>query len=335
MPTPRYIGERVKRHLLIFWGFVLTHKPLTVLGTLIVLPLIGLFVWIIFETIHRGNTGFSAKTLWDWMDLLLVPAALGIGIWWLNRSEKSSERSIATDRLQETALQSYFDAMTELLLNHDSNSAMLEDNNHAGRKMRSIARTRTLSILRGLDTQRKAQVLQFLYESELVFPTPIVDLKHANLEKANLAHVLLEKVILNEVNLRDANLERARMGSASLRQADLRWAVLKKANLSLADLRNANLANSDLRGIVLSDAVLREAYLVHADLREAVLRGTDFRGATLSKADLRNANLEDADLRRANLDGANVSFEQLKKARKLDGAIMPDGSKYIAPNSAV
>lgn len=333
MPSVTYFWERIKRLLLIFWGFVLAHKPLTFLSVLIVFPLTSFLVWVLIETTKLDNTGFNTKTLWDWMDLLLVPAALGVGIWWLNKSEKSSERSITTDRLRETALQSYFNTMTELLLEHDSSSPALEDNNNVkGKKIRSIARIRTLSILRGVGEQRKIQVLQFLYESDLIFFPPVVDLKHADLENAHLAYVFLEKAVINEVNLRDANLERAKMEGVKLFRADLRWAILKQANLSLADLRNANLANSDLRGIVLSDAVLREAYLVHADLREAVLRGADFRDATLSKADLRNANLEDADLRRANLEGARVSLEQLKKARKLDDAIMPDGNKYKASN---
>lgn len=127
------------------------------------------------ETTKLDNTGFNTKTLWDWMDLLLVPAALGVGIWWLNKSEKSSERSITTDRLRETALQSYFNTMTELLLEHDSSSPALEDNNNVkGKKIRSIARIRTLSILRGVGEQRKIQVLQFLYESDLIFFPPLL-----------------------------------------------------------------------------------------------------------------------------------------------------------------
>ena len=43
----------------------------------------------------------------------------------------------------------------------------------------------------------------------------------------------------------------------------------------------------------------------------------------LSQADLRGANLSEA-----NLDGAVITEEQLKKARSLTGATMPDGSKH-------
>ncbi len=39
------------------------------------------------------------------------------------------------------------------------------------------------------------------------------------------------------------------------------------------------------------------------------------------------ANLSGADLSGANLEGAIVSDEQLKSAKSLGGAIMPDGSR--------
>lgn len=344
MSTPRYLWERARRFVLSFVRSTLAQGTSTFLWALIIISLAVVFTCILIETVRLCNTGFNDKTLWDWMDLLLVPAALGVGVWWLNRSEKAHERSITTDRLRETALQSYFDTMTELLLEHDSSSPEPEHtNNPRGKKLRSIARIRTLSILRGLGEQRKRQVLQFLYESELIFPPDstdledadsgglhlnFVNLKHADLDEAHLAQVFLARAVMNETSLQHANLEGAEMESAKLVQSDLRWANLKTANLSLADLRNANLQNSDLRGTILSDAILREAYLVEADLRGAALRGADFRDATLSRTDLRDASLEDADLRRANLEGAQVSLEDLNKARKLDDAIMPNGDKY-------
>jgi hypothetical protein len=67
------------------------------------------------------------KTLWDWMNLLIVPIVLALGGLWFSRQERKAEREIekeraqtereiATDRQREAALQMYFDRMTELLL---------------------------------------------------------------------------------------------------------------------------------------------------------------------------------------------------------------------------
>lgn len=88
---------------------------------------IGGLSFILIETVRAKNTGFEAKTLWDWMELLIIPLLLGLGAVLLNRSERNSarlqaeersklEREIATDRQQEAALQAYLDRMADLLL---------------------------------------------------------------------------------------------------------------------------------------------------------------------------------------------------------------------------
>ena len=56
----------------------------------------------------------------------------------------------------------------------------------------------------------------------------------------------------------------------------------------------------------------------HVDLSKANLLGADLRGADLSGANLSNADLTKT----------RVTEEQLKKAKSLDLATMPDGSKH-------
>ena len=75
------------------------------------------------------------------------------------------------------------------------------------------------------------------------------------------------------------------------------------------------------------------ADLTGANLNHANLSKSDLTGANLSNVDLRQANLREANLNRiilieANLEGAEVSEEQLDLARKLEKAIMPDGTAY-------
>lgn len=57
-----------------------------------------------------------AKTLWDWMDLLIVPALLGFIALWFNQAARAREQRITTDQQREKALQNYLDKMAELLL---------------------------------------------------------------------------------------------------------------------------------------------------------------------------------------------------------------------------
>src|SRR5215211_3280317 len=109
---------------------------------------IFLFLYILFETVRLKNTGFQAKTLWDWMELLVVPLFLAGGALYLQRSERAVEREIAIDRQQEAALQSYLDRMAELLLKEKLRTSK-------NKEVRDVAKIRTFSVLFGLDERRK------------------------------------------------------------------------------------------------------------------------------------------------------------------------------------
>lgn len=98
----------------------------------------------------------------------------------------------------------------------------------------------------------------------------------------------------------------------------------RKVNPPIVGLRDADLTNANLR----------HAKLINTDrdepisLKGAILEGADLQGADLEGADLREARLNGANLSGANLRGATVTHEQLETTSSLEGAIMPDGSKY-------
>jgi hypothetical protein len=73
---------------------------------------------LIFATYWFGwsKTGFLSKSLWDWMQLLIIPFVLAIAAFLFNRAERKNEQEIALDNQRETALQAYLDKMSEILL---------------------------------------------------------------------------------------------------------------------------------------------------------------------------------------------------------------------------
>src|SRR5215203_6209855 len=167
-----------------------------------------------------------------------------------------------------------------------------------GDEVRILARTRTLTVLRRLDSGRKRSVLDFLYEARLIQkPQPIIQLGSPD-QEYNVAD-------LSGAELRDADLS----------LADLSNVTLRDANLSGADLQNANLSGADLSSANLQDANLRAANLFNANLVGAYLP---------------EATLEYAELRYANVEGAReVNAEQLEEqSSSLEGATMPNGQKY-------
>lgn len=291
-----------------------------------------------------GWTGFSGRTLWDWLQLLIIPFALaGVALWfnWLqSRTERALsilqsgiEREIAQDQQRENALQEYLNRMSELLLDKKLRTSKPDD------EIRKIARVRTLATLRGLDGVRRGMIVQFLYDSGLIDKgNAIIELDNASLYGAELLAATLKGARLSHTSLLKANMQWCFLESADLTWAALEGAKLNDAHLTRADLSYANLTNTDMTHAYLNQATLIEVELTGANLakvylNQANLTGADLREANLSRAylpeaDLTNAKLAGADLSGSDLKGAIVTEKQLAKVKSLKGATMPDGSKY-------
>jgi len=288
--------------------------------------LLGLFQ-LIQEGYSLDWTGFGeytplspdaerGKTLWDWMELLIIPIVLAIGAFLLNRSERKTEREIAKDRQQEMALQTYIDKMSELLLEKNLRTTKT-------REVRNVARTVTLSVMRVLNRERNNLVIQFLREAALITDGNSI-LTGADMAGMDLQGLNLRFVFLQEVNLQAANLQGAHLGQANLQKADIRGANLTRTKLPLADLSGALLWRAKLREANLPGANLSGTEFLEADLRKA-----DLSEADLQKANLKGANLDGANLYNANLQEANITREQLAAAKSFYGPAVAllDGSK--------
>jgi uncharacterized protein YjbI with pentapeptide repeats len=293
-------------------------------------------------------------TLWQWLDLLIIPAVLAVGGYLFTRSENRAARFVAQQRAQDEALQAYLDQMSQMLSDRDRPLRRARP----GDDLSTVARAQTLTVLLKLDGARKGSLLRFLYESGLlnkdspVFelhgadlsgadlsrtalgdatlppslfspdPTPhrgttfaMLDLSGANLSGANLNHANLSRTIL-----RAANLTRAHLNDATLDQTWLDEADLSYANLNYAKLRAASLRGVSLFGAHLDLANLRGAQLPETNLDTVSLIGADLSGAVLSGANLTHANLYRTNLSGANLSGANLSGVILQGPDPIDDA---------------
>lgn len=263
-----------------------------------------------------GVEFYHRKTLWDWLQLLIIPSVLAGAALLFNAQSTQTQLEITTDNQREAALQAYIDKMSELLLDGKLRTS------EVGSEIRSVARTRTLSTLRQLDNERKRQVLQFLQESQLISGTDtIIDLRNSNLQGADLA-----MTSLNWANLQGANLQGANLQGAALYKAKLGWTDLVRANLQGAFIPKANFHWANLQGANLAGAFISEASFWRTNLTGANLTGANLQRANLEGVILEEANLEGADLQGANLKDAVVTPEQLAQAASLQGATMPDGS---------
>jgi uncharacterized protein YjbI with pentapeptide repeats len=258
------------------------------------------------------------KTLWDWLQLLIVPLAVaGVGFWFTVQQD-ARQQTIQQQNAQDEALQNYLDEMGNLLLEKKLRKSE-EDS-----EVRTLARARTLTVLGRLDSSRKAAVIQFLDEAQLIQRVerrePIIGLGGADLGGAGLSGANLSGAHLRTADLSGATLHRTDLSNARLSYADLSGARLLHTDLSNADLLWADLSNADVNSCDLSSADLKGAYM-----RDARLIFVHLNDARLSSATLVNTDLSLSDLTRA--EGIN-NEELEQQAASLTGATMPNGQKY-------
>jgi hypothetical protein len=235
-------------------------------------------------------TRVGEKGLWDWLQLLIIPAVLAVGGFLFNQAAIERQQTAEEQRAQEVALQEYINGMENLLLDKDLRKSK------EGDEVRTLATARTLTVLNRLGSGHDRTLATYYPAIDAIDFRKQIEKNRVFHEQADrrgdvLRFLVNEDLINNKnpiVDLHDANL----VGVFSL-QADLSNISLRGAELIAADLSGHNLKN--------------------ADLREARLGGANLSAADRSGADLREAEGVD---------------EELKHAHHLQGATMPDGSKH-------
>ena len=331
--------------------FSITLFYLTGFVVLIYLIRLGYSIpWTGFTEINpKSGSIVEYKTLWNWLDILLIPLILSFIVYLFNRSQRASELRISLTNNRAAALQDYLDRMTDLMLSGKLNSRAKKS------ETKIIARARTLTVLDDLSPEQKGYVLRFLKEANLIDkPKPVIDIRGVNLTGVDLFPARLDQMSISSVNFDRAKLARADFYDSSLSGASFEYADLEKANFKKADLNysyfaysdlfeadlsdaaliKANFFNANLRRAMLLNAILRSANFENADLRKANLTGaylqsaklidTDLAGAILAGADLSRAtlwgaNLKGADLTGADLTDAYITWKQLRTARSIKG----------------
>jgi uncharacterized protein YjbI with pentapeptide repeats len=330
---------------------------------------------IVIILIHIGYnsdlTGFAAsgdpksqnykpaKTLWDWLQLIIIPAMLASVTFSFNYLQKELEeqraqtqkeleeqRAQTQKELEEQRTQTQKEleeqrAQTQKELEEqraidqeqagvlntyiDDLSKLLLDRqlrvSHVDDEVRTIAQTKTLTALDRLNPERKVRILKFLYETKLLEKVnPLIDLSAEDyLEGLDLTNIKLNGAHLKGVSLKGTNLSFAHLAGANLEGAHLEGANLSYAQLVDADLFMAHLDKA---------TTLDRTDFINCNLESAKLREVD-----LTKAygfeDLRArvADLRDADLRGLRLRNANLGKAYLEGA-KLENADLTDAEIY-------
>lgn len=211
-------------------------------------------------------TGFGSKSLWDWLQLLVVPVILSVGAVVLNRAATERDRISTEAHEQAAALDAYLSLLAQLLLQARANKAIQTP------EFQAIVRVQTAAIILRLKSLwHKELVFQFIIDSHMTSVAGIVslNLQGVNLSRADLSGLDLALIDLTGAILNRAVMQRTRLRSAlllgtELRDADLRGADLSGAKLAGADLSGADLSKANLNGADLTTAIVTEAQLANA-----------------------------------------------------------------------
>lgn len=227
-------------------------------------------VWTGFGESIKDEKKEAAKTLWDWLDLLIIPAAIALIGWSFSQVEKIKTKKREEERSQNEVLESFLKTMTDLII--DNNIY-----NNPTQQTLAIARARINIAFSNLNGQRKGQVLQFLYESDLIDINPKLKLLGANIQDA----------VLDEIVLGKSEIKGAYFNYASIQNANLNGAILIGSDFSYANLSKSLVVNVDL-----SYANLTRAKLKNMDLTSVNFEGANLTGANLKKSKILKTQLD-------------------------------------------
>lgn len=184
----------------------------------------------------RDWTGFATKTLWDWMQLLIIPVVLAAVSLSFNAQQASTSLTVGQQQQEEAALTTYINDISDLLMTQHLRSS------RPGDEVRVVARGKTFATMKRLDGERKGEILQFLYETHLigyvsvgangrtvVQKEGIVDLYGIDASQADLTRAYLEGAHLEGLKLQGAKLQ-----GADVAQANLRYAKIEPEQLAHA-----------------------------------------------------------------------------------------------------
>jgi hypothetical protein len=277
-------------------------EPEVIRGAILVLLALalGLLLWAGYG---QKWTGFQSRTLWNWLELVVVPVSLALAAFFLNRAASNRDRQLTSER-------EFYALLGPLLPQEPALSAL---------------RVFILSTLHLLDSRGRGQMLRALYDAGLIKgKTAKIDLQSANLRGADLRDMVFK----------DVNLSGADLSGADLSGTDLTGAILRNTDLMKAGARYGKtpiLSRANLEGTNLTKAKLRRAALDHATLSWPVLEGTDLRDADLREVTaFEIVQFKGVDLRGAKLQGADFEVASFDKRVRWDGALYSGNTKWPA-----
>jgi uncharacterized protein YjbI with pentapeptide repeats len=235
---------------------------------------------------------------------------------------RAAEAKAQEDQQMNTFLATYLNDMAELML---SRNFTLTDHATA-----TVVRAKTLTTLGQLDGKRKAHLVRFLYEAQMIsVGQPSIDLTDADLSSVDLTNSKLNgasfvgcnlfKAIFRETSLQDVDFENVQLIAASFDKSELTNVSFHKANLTDTSFIRAKLSESSFNIVTNADFTnvnAPEIMWAHTEgmntiFNDAEMYSDNFTGANLVNASFVKTHLTRVDMTGARLNNANFTDADL------------------------
>jgi len=246
--------------------------------------------WTGFGQYMSDGKSIAPKKLWDWMQLLVVPASLAIAALVFTYFQQKKEQTLNLDKGRQEVLRDYMDQMTNLVLKQRLRRSIPH------RRVAALANSRTMAALRELDGNRKGLVVKFLID---LGPTTT----ESEEQNPSLEFTVFSNMDLRDAKLRHLNLDRVKFHDTELLNADFAYAKMKGMMItgrSTLDQKWQNAFN-----------IVNNRRLVKCKWKD--FSRVDFCGVRLSSCDFRGANL-----RGAKLDGCSLLGTKMNILTRVD-----------------
>lgn len=225
--------------------------------------------WMGFAPHDETKNGPQPKLLWDWLDLLIVPISLGLIGWIYKEYEKSKDSKKEYENKQNEILDSYFRVISDLIIKEK----LLDSKSNDESKI--IARTRTIVAIDNLSGDRKGQVLQFLYESNLIRDN-VIELIGANFRNSEVSGIVLKNITIKGVYFSTSEFIKTYLDNSDFTSCDFTGtnfdeSSLNNTNLSYTKLVGCKMTNMDLTTINFEGADLTNANFTNSKILQSQL----------------------------------------------------------------
>jgi uncharacterized protein YjbI with pentapeptide repeats len=221
------------------------------------------------------------------------------------------EREIAAERYRDDIFDAYIKEMGQLLENH---SGSLVSN----QVLMTLARAKTLNIIRRLDPQRNIRIIRFLHESEQLSGTReqrSLDLSTAELPNIDFRHLAIYGKQLDNISLASTFLSNATFISLGMKHNNFSRTLLNDSSLSSTQLENVEFSFAELNDVNFISARLSHVNFSHTTFNDSNLSYTWLENVNFSTARFYNVNFSSAVLNWVKFPSTEVDHVNFSSAK--------------------